>query len=68
MACRIAGAEHCASGLIRISLLADWLHGSFWPKLYAQSTQHETPTFMPYAAMRKLLVMTMDEWATKGSP
>ena len=61
----IAGADACASALIRISLLADWLHGSFWPKLYAQSTQHETPPIMPYVAMRKLLLMTMDEWATK---
>lgn len=61
----IAGAEVSASALIRISLLANWLHGSFWPKLYAQSTQYETPPFMPYVAMRKLLVMTMDEWATK---
>lgn len=61
----IAGADAIASALIRISLLADWLHGSFWPKLYAQSTQHETPPVMPYVAMRKLLVMTMDEWATK---
>ena len=61
----IAGAEASASALIRISLLADWLHGSFWPKLYAQSTQHETPPIMPYVAMRRLLAMTMDEWATK---
>ena len=61
----IAGAEAGASALIRTSLLANWLHGSFWPKLYAQSTQHETPPFMPYASMRKLLMMTMDEWATK---
>ena len=61
----IAGADACASALIRVSLLANWLHGSFWPKLYAQSTQHETPPIMPYIAMRKLLAMTMDEWATK---
>ena len=61
----IAGADACASALIRVSLLANWLHGSFWPKLYAQSTQHETPPIMPYVAMRKLLAMTMDEWATK---
>ncbi|MFZ2163323.1 MAG: M48 family metallopeptidase [Sideroxyarcus sp.] len=61
----IAGSDVNASALIRISLLADWLPGSFWPKLYAQSAQHETPPIMPYAAMRKLLVMTMDEWATK---
>jgi Zn-dependent protease with chaperone function len=65
MSCRIAGAEANASALIRINLLANWLHGSFWPKLYAQATQHETPTIMPYVAMRKLLVMTMDEWSTK---
>jgi Zn-dependent protease with chaperone function len=65
MSCLIAGTEANASALIRINLLANWLHGSFWPKLYAQSTQHETPTIMPYVAMRKLLVMTMDEWSTK---
>ncbi len=64
MSREIAGAEASASALIRINLLADWLHGSFWPKLYAQSTQHETPPIMPYVAMRKLLAMTMDEWAT----
>lgn len=62
---QIAGAEASASALIRINLLANWLHGSFWPKLYAQSIQHETPTIMPFVAMRKLLVMTMDEWSTK---
>ncbi|MDO8991352.1 MAG: M48 family metallopeptidase [Sideroxyarcus sp.] len=65
MSSRIAGAEASASALIRINLLSNWLHGSFWPKLYAQSTQHETPPVMPYVAMRKLLVMTMDEWSTK---
>jgi len=65
MSCRIAGAEASASALIRINLLTNWLHGIFWPKLYAQSAQHETPPVMPYVAMRKLLVMTMDEWATK---
>lgn len=65
MSSRIAGAEAGASALIRISLLANWLHGSFWPKIYAQSAQHETPPVMPYVAMRKLLTMTMDEWATK---
>jgi hypothetical protein len=64
MACKFAGAESSASALIRINLLADWLHGSFWPKLYAQTAQHEMPPFMPYVAMRKLLVMTMSEWAT----
>jgi Zn-dependent protease with chaperone function len=65
MSCLIAGTEATTSALIRINLLANWLQGSFWPKLYAQSTQHETPTIMPYVAMRKLLVMTMDEWSTK---
>lgn len=65
ISCRIAGAEASASALIRISLLSNWLHGSFWPKLFAQSTQHETPPIMPYVAMRKLLTMTMDEWSTK---
>jgi Zn-dependent protease with chaperone function len=65
MSCKIAGTDASASALIRISLLANWLHGSFWPKLYALSTQHETPPFMPYVSMRKLLAMTMDEWATK---
>lgn len=61
----LAGAETSAAALIRMSLLANWVHGIFWPKLQAQSTQHETPPFMPYAAMRKLLMMTTDEWATK---
>jgi Zn-dependent protease with chaperone function len=65
MSCRIAGAEASASALIRINLLSNWLHGIFWPKLYAQSMQHETPPVMPYVAMRKLLVMTMDEWSTR---
>jgi Zn-dependent protease with chaperone function len=64
MSRELAGAEASASALIRINLLADWLHGSFWPKLYAQSSQHETPPVMPYVAMRRLLAMTMDEWAT----
>lgn len=65
MSRELAGAEASASALIRINLLSDWLHGSFWPKLYAQATQHETPPVMPFVAMRKLLAMTMDEWATK---
>lgn len=61
----MVGAETMAQALTRFSLLADWLHGNFWPKLYAQITQHETPPIMPYAAMRKLLLITMDEWATR---
>jgi hypothetical protein len=60
----LAGAETCAAALIRMSLLSNWVHGIYWPKLQAQSTQHDTPPFMPYAAMRKLLAMTTDEWAT----
>jgi Zn-dependent protease with chaperone function len=64
MSREIAGAEASATALIRMSLLADWLDGNFWPKLFAQSTLHEVPPVMPYVAMRKLLAMTMDEWAT----
>ena len=60
----IAGAEASASALIRINLLESWLEKNFWPKLYAQSAHYEMPPVMPYVAMRKLLVMTMDEWAT----
>jgi len=65
VASEIAGAAASASALIRIDLLSTWMNDSFWPKLYAQSEQHDTPTFMPYSAMRKLLLMTIDEWATK---
>lgn len=65
MSRELAGAEAAASALIRIGLLSDWLHGIFWPKLYDQVKQHETPPVMPFVAMRKLLAMTMDEWATK---
>lgn len=65
MSREIAGAEASASALIRINLLSNWLHGSFWPKLYAQSALHEVPPVMPYVAMRRLLAMTADEWATK---
>jgi Zn-dependent protease with chaperone function len=65
MSREIAGAEAAASALIRIGLLSDWLHGIFWPKLYDQVKQHENPPVMPFVAMRKLLAMTMDEWATK---
>ncbi len=64
MAREIAGAEASASALIRINLLASWLEKNFWPRLYAQAAHHEMPPVMPYIAMRKLLVMTMDEWAT----
>ena len=64
VACEIAGATAGASALIRIDLLSTWMNDSFWPKLYAQSEQHDTPTFMPYSAMRKLLLLTIDEWAT----
>ncbi len=52
------------SALIRSSLLSSWLHENFWPKLSGQAAQHEVPPYMPYAAMRKLLAVTMDEWAT----
>lgn len=65
MSRELAGAPAAASALIRINLLSDWLHGSFWPKLYDQAKQHETPPVMPFVAMRKLLAMTMDEWATR---
>jgi Zn-dependent protease with chaperone function len=64
MSREIAGAEASASALIRINLLSNWLHGIFWPKLYAQVEQRDKPLVMPYVAMRKLLAMTMDEWAT----
>jgi Zn-dependent protease with chaperone function len=64
MSREIAGAQASASALIRINLLSNWLHGSFWPKLYSQADQHEAPLLMPYVAMRRLLAMTMDEWAT----
>lgn len=65
VSCEIAGAPVGASALIRIELLDAWLNDSFWPKLYKQSEEHETPTFMPFSAMRKLLLLTIDEWATK---
>lgn len=66
VSCRIVGEKIAASGLIRIALLATWLQDNFWPKLYAQSERSEMPMVMPYVAMRKLLVITMDEWATKA--
>lgn len=65
MSSELAGAAAAASALIRINLLSDWLQISFWPRLYDQAKQHENPPVMPFVAMRKLLVMTMDEWATK---
>ncbi len=61
----IVGAEVGASALTRISLLGGWLHNNFWRKVYDQATQHAVPQIMPYVAMRKLLAVTMDEWATK---
>lgn len=61
----IAGAEVGASALTRISLLANWLRANFWPKVYEQARQHAVPAIMPFVAMRKLVVVTMDEWATK---
>ena len=60
----IAGAEASASALIRISLLDTWLSDSFWPKVFDQAKLHDIPPVMPFYAMRKLLMVTMDEWAT----
>lgn len=61
----IAGAEPAAGALIRTSLLATWLDQTFWPKIYEPVTQSAKPPFMPYVSMRKLLPVTMDEWASK---
>lgn len=66
VACAVAGSAASASALIRTDLLASWMNDSFWPKLYAQSEQDETPKVMPYTAMKKLLLLTIDEWATKA--
>jgi Zn-dependent protease with chaperone function len=63
-ASRVAGSEASASGLIRTALLSDWLRERFWPRLYAKARDKETPDFMPYTAMRKLLGATLSEWAT----
>jgi len=62
---RLAGAEASAAGLVRSELLAEWLQQEFWPKLYQQAAQRANPSFMPYAAMRKIAAATMPEWASK---
>ncbi|WP_374349259.1 M48 family metalloprotease [Chitinimonas sp.] len=64
-ACRVAGPQASAHGLIRSALLADWLSEQFWPRLFAQASQRAQPAFMPYTAMRKVVGATMSEWATK---
>jgi Zn-dependent protease with chaperone function len=61
----VAGAEPAAAALIRTSLLATWLDGTFWPKIYEPVSRSATPPFMPFVSMRKLLPVTMDEWASK---
>lgn len=61
----IAGAQSISSALIRTNLLAGWLRDKFWKKIYEQAVQHAVPPFMPFVSMRKLLVVTMDEWSTK---
>ena len=61
----IAGAEPAAGALVRTSLLSTWLERTFWPKIYEPVSRSATPPFMPFASMRKLLPVTMDEWASK---
>lgn len=61
----IAGADAAAAALVRTSLLATWLDRTFWPKIYEPVTRSATPPFMPFVSMRKLLPVTMDEWANK---
>lgn len=65
VASEFAGAATTASGLIRSTLLADWLSEQFWPKLYEQAKDKATPGFMPYTAMRKILGATIGQWATR---
>ena len=65
VASTIVGAQASASALIRTNLLATWLQTGFWKKLYEQAVKHSTPPFMPFISMRKLLLVMMDEWATK---
>ncbi len=60
-----AGAEAAASALIRTDLLSSWLERTFWPKIYEPASKKPEPPFMPYVSMRKLLPVTMDEWANK---
>lgn len=64
-AARYAGAEHAASGLIRSQLLGSWLAREFWPRLQAQSSERDTPAYLPYTVMRKLLADTHADWATE---
>lgn len=64
-AAAFVGADATASGLIRGSLLGDWLDQQFWPKLYAQAREKERPAFMPFSAMRLVLGATMAEWANR---
>lgn len=65
VASRFAGAEANASGLIRSTLLRDWIRERFWPQLYAQARDRIQPDFMPYTAMRKIFGATQSEWGTR---
>lgn len=65
VACELTSPAASAAGLTRSNLLAGWLSEQFWPRLYEQAAQRDTPGFMPFTAMRKLLASTRDEWATR---
>ncbi|MFO7188176.1 MAG: M48 family metalloprotease [Pseudomonadota bacterium] len=64
-ATELVGAPVNAQGLVRDTLLGEWIHERFWPKLYAQADERPAPAFKPYAAMRIAFSASYDEWATQ---
>lgn len=67
MAVDVAGRTASAHGLVRVHLLGDWVHRSFWPKIYENSGRAERPPFMPFASMRMAFKANVEEWASKAA-
>lgn len=64
-AIQLVGAAARANGLIRVALLARWIHHEFWPKLFRQADTAMRPSFMPFNVMRTAFKASYDQWATK---
>jgi len=45
------GSNYAAQALINVSIKAQFLEHTFWPKLYAEADNHEKPPYKPFSAL-----------------
>jgi len=60
----MTGAPALAASLLRLSLLGNWYHQTFWGTLQGQAGTHERPAFLPYRTMGASFRINYTEWAS----